>query len=226
MQKDSGAGFGFSGFNAMILNQAEGSIHTGNMMRALLEKAYSLGVIILNNVEVDGFESSSNAVEIQAKQNWKLSCQQLIVATNGFSKTLLPGLDVTPARNQVLITTPIPDLKAIGCFHYDRGYYYFRNVGNRLLLGGGRHLAKEEETTPEFGPNELVRGALVNLLDQKILPGQNYQIERWWSGILGVGEQKTPIVKRINERISVAIRLGGMGVAIGSLVGKEVVDVM
>jgi hypothetical protein len=38
---------------------------------------------------------------------------------------------------------------------------------------------------------------------------------------MGVGQTKAPIIEKIDERIAVGVRLGGMGVAIGSLVGKE-----
>ena len=67
-------------------------------------------------------------------------CNSLIVCTNAFTKQLIPELDVIPFRNQVLITKKIQDLKLKGCFHYNKGYVYFRNVGNRILLGGFRNL--------------------------------------------------------------------------------------
>jgi len=38
---------------------------------------------------------------------------------------------------------------------------------------------------------------------------------------MGVGNQKNPIVKQLSENVFCGVRLGGMGVAIGSLVGKE-----
>ena len=38
---------------------------------------------------------------------------------------------------------------------------------------------------------------------------------------MGVGNQKTPIVKQLSDNVFCGVRLGGMGVAIGSLVGKE-----
>ena len=43
----------------------------------------------------------------------------------------------------------------------------------------------------------------------------------WWSGILGIGDQKKPIIERVSPNVVVAVRMGGMGVAIGSLVGEE-----
>ena len=53
------------------------------------------------------------------------------------------------------------------------------------------------------------------------MPNQKFEIESTWSGILGVGNTKKPIVQTISKNVSVAVRLGGMGVAIGSLVGEE-----
>ena len=55
--------------------------------------------------------------------------------------------EVKPARAQVLITRPIKDLAVKGTFHLDKGYYYFRNIDKRILIGGGRHLDYEPEET-------------------------------------------------------------------------------
>jgi hypothetical protein len=38
---------------------------------------------------------------------------------------------------------------------------------------------------------------------------------------MGIGDTKAPIVEKLDERIAVGVRMGGMGVAIGSLIGKE-----
>jgi hypothetical protein len=43
---------------------------------------------------------------------------------------------------------------------------------------------------------------------------------------MGVGSQKKPIVKQLSENSYCGIRLGGMGVALGSLVGKELADLL
>jgi len=39
---------------------------------------------------------------------------------------------------------------------------------------------------------------------------------------MGVGAQKTPIVKQLSNHTYCGVRMGGMGVAIGSIIGKEV----
>ncbi|HMR42933.1 MAG TPA: FAD-dependent oxidoreductase, partial [Saprospiraceae bacterium] len=154
-------------------------------------------------------------------QGWDLRPAKVLAATNGFARQLLPALDVQPARNQVIITHPVPGLKVKGCFHYDRGYVYFRNVDNRILLGGARNLDFETEKTEQFGDTDLIQRALSGLMSEMILPGQKWSLDMCWSGIMGVGPEKKPIVQKWTENIAVAVRMGGMGVAIGTLVGEE-----
>ncbi|MFT5833239.1 MAG: gamma-glutamylputrescine oxidase [Cognaticolwellia sp.] len=213
--------FGFNGLNRQIKIQAEGQINTGKMMQRLIEIATEKGIKMYNGITVENIEDYQTHVEIQTQNDWKIKAQKVIVATNGFTEKLLPNLQVTPARNQVLITKPISNLKIEGTFHLDKGYYYFRNVGNRVLFGGGRNLDLEGETTSNFGTTDLVQQNLISIFKEHILPNQDFEIEQWWSGILGVGHVKKPIVQNVSPNVTVAVRLGGMGVAIGSLIGEE-----
>jgi gamma-glutamylputrescine oxidase len=135
-------------------------------------------------------------------------------------------IDLAPGRAQVLITEPIDNLKIKGTFHYQQGYYYFRNIGNRLLFGGGRNLDFKAEETTEFGLTPLVQNELEHLLKEIILPDANYKINMRWSGIMGMGSKKTNIIKQISPKTYCAVRCGGMGVAIGSLLGEEAADMI
>ena len=126
----------------------------------------------------------------------------------------------------MIITNPIPNLKINGTFHYNQGYYYFRNIDNRILFGGGRNLNFEEETTTDMGTSSLIQTQLRKLLNDIILPGQAVEIEHSWSGIMGVGSSKKPIIKQHSENVFCGVRLGGMGVAIGTLVGKELASLI
>jgi gamma-glutamylputrescine oxidase len=149
--------------------------------------------------------------------------KKVIVATNGFARQLLPHLEVRPARAQVLITEPVKGLKLKGAFHYQQGYYYFRNIDGRVLLGGGRNLNFKGEETTQFGLTQQIQQKLETLLKTHILPGVPHKIDQRWSGIMGVGTEKKPIIKHISNNIVCAVRMGGMGIAIGSLVGEMAV---
>ena len=205
-------------------NKFEGQIDTGKMMDALLSKVQQSNAKVLNGVDVNSYSEDANGIKVDTS-NFEFSTKKLLIATNGFASKLLEE-PVKPARAQVLITKPIKDLKIKGTFHLDKGYYYFRNIDNRILFGGGRNLDFKTEETTEFGETELVKQKLTELLRTTILPEQEVEIDKYWSGIMGVGQYKKPIVKQMSNHVYCGVRLGGMGVAIGSLVGKELADLV
>ena len=218
--------FGLQGVKHLILNSAEGQINTGKMMNSLMQLTHSLDISILHGVEVDSFKNIEQGVSVSTKSLGEISCQQLLIATNGFAKQLLPNIDVEPGRAQVLITSPIPNLKIKGCFHMNQGYFYFRNVGNRVLFGGGRNLDKVAETTYSHQTSEIIQQKLETYLKETILPGIDFTIDQRWAGTLGLGKTRLPIIEKIDNNVFCAVRMGGMGVAIGSLVGKNVAELM
>ena len=217
--------FGFKSIKEQyIFNQFEGQIDTGKMMDALLHKVQSKGIKILNNIRVESFSEDSNSVKVNTNIT-DFSTSKLLIATNGFASQLIKEA-VKPARAQVLITKPIDNLHIKGTFHLDKGYYYFRNIDNRILFGGGRNLDFKAEETTEFGQTELIQNKLESILKTVILPNTPFEIESTWSGIMGVGNQKKPIVKALSNHVYCGVKLGGMGVAIGSIIGKELAQLI
>ena len=213
--------YGFSGVQHLILNKHEGALDTGKMMTHLIKMAANLDIIILNGLEVSEFTEVNAGVEVNLNDNLTLKCRKLHIATNGFASSLLPHLDVKPARAQVVITSPIENLKVKGTFHMNEGFYYFRNVGNRILFGGGRQLDIVGETNTELNITERIQNELENILQTVILPNASYKIDHRWAGVMGVGKTKKAITQRISDNVTCAVRLGGMGVAIGTSVGKH-----
>lgn len=207
-----------------IVNSFEGQIDTGKMMRTLLKKVQSLGVKVINNITVTDIEDSNGNVFVKTNVI-DFKSNKIFIATNGFSRTLVDE-DIQPARAQVLITKPIKNLHIKGTFHLDRGYYYFRNIDNRILFGGGRNLDFKAEETTNFSTTDLIQNTLEEILKTTILPETYFEIEHRWCGIMGIGNQKKSIVKPISSNVFCGIRLGGMGVAIGSLIGKELADLV
>ncbi len=217
--------FSFNGIKEyLIFNPFEAQIDTGNMMQALLKQAVSENILILNQQTVTSFLDKGDRVEI-ALDDFSFMTKKVLFATNGFANELTDGA-VKPARAQVLVTEPIKNLDIKGTFHLDRGYYYFRNIGDRILLGGGRNLDFDAENTTEFAQTEIVQNKLEELLKEVILPNQEFKIAHRWSGIMGVGNSKNPIVSQLSENVFCGVRLGGMGVAIGSLIGTELADLI
>lgn len=217
--------FGFQKIHQQYLvNNFEGQINTGKMMSSLLKLAHQKNIRILNNICLEKFEDLNGEVFLKTNRS-DFYTSKLIISNNGFANEILKE-NVKPARAQVLITKPIKNLHIEGTFHLDKGYYYFRNIDNRILFGGGRNLDFETEETLEFGLTEIVQNRLEKLLRDTILPNTKFEIDHRWSGIMGVGNQKKAIVKQVSNNVFCGVRLGGMGVAIGSLVGKDLAELI
>jgi gamma-glutamylputrescine oxidase len=212
--------FGFEGISSSCYNRLEGQIDTGSMMQRFHQKAIEANIMVLFGISVVALQSALYNVQMQTSVGF-LTAGDVLICTNGFARQFLPQHDVQPARAQVLVTTPIDDLKVKGTFHYQSGYYYFRNINDRILIGGGRNLNFEGETTTTFANTAQITDALKEMLSTIVLPNTEFSIAYEWSGIMGVGKTKAPIVDRIDQHIAVGVRMGGMGVAIGSLVGEE-----
>ena len=193
------------------------------MMNELIRKATNIGVIIMNGIHITEIDQVKKV--LNADNNLKINYENLIVCTNGFTARLIPDLPVIPARNQVLMTSHLKNLHLSSGYHLDKGYIYFRQYNGRILLGGGRNMDEKTETTDEFGNTELIQHYLKDILET-IYPGASGQIEHWWSGILGVGNSKYPIVQWLDDHLLVGVRLGGMGVAIGSHLGEKLANEM
>jgi len=223
--------FGFKNIQQnLIFSKFEGQIDTGKMMLGLIKKASEENILILNSSEITAISDNGENVSLQINASKTLrqaqcdiTIRKVFIATNGFAKQFL-NEDVKPARAQVLVTKPIENLQIKGTFHLDKGYYYFRNIENRILFGGGRNLDFKAEETTEMELTKLVQNKLEQLLKNVILPHQNFEIEHRWSGIMGIGKQKNPIVKAVLKNVFCGVRLGGMGVAIGSSIGKQLAE--
>lgn len=215
--------FGFEGVQDRYLsNPLEGQLHVGKMMMALMKQAQKENIIVLNGLSVKEFKQLNGAVAVRTDEV-EYNTRKLLIATNGFAPQIMDA-DLKPARAQVLITQPIPELSVKGTFHMDEGYYYFRNVGNRILLGGARNLDPEGETTEEFGLTGPIQEKLELLLKQVILPHTAFEIEGRWSGIMAVGDQKRPIISQLSDDVYCGVRLGGMGIAIGAQVASTLAN--
>lgn len=225
LEKNVNGKFGFKSFQGGYFNRLEGAIDTGKLLLATQKDLAKSGIIILNGIEVLHIHSDQSEVILETNFG-EIRARKAGITINGFAKKLLPQLAVEPARAQVLVTSEIKNLMVKGTFHLDKGYYYFRNVGNRILFGGGRNLDFTAENTFDLNQTDLIQNALEKLLREQIIPDTKFSIDYRWSGTMGIGTEKGPIIEKIGQNTAVGVRLGGMGVAIGSLIGERLAQIL
>ncbi len=221
------AGLRNSGFaahvKALVRNPLEAQVHSGRLMRALALLAAQQRIEIHTGANVTALEDDGQCIHVQVADQRALTFRapRVAICTNGITSDLLPDCGIVPGRGQVIMTEPIAGLRWRGTYHLDEGFYYFRNVNNRVLLGGGRNLDFAAEVTTGMMLTDRIQLALDALLRDTILPGIDVRIAQRWSGIMGFAADKHPIVRRLSERIVLGFGCNGMGVALGADIAAE-----
>ncbi|TFV94407.1 FAD-binding oxidoreductase [Algoriphagus kandeliae] len=214
---------------AVVKNQFEGELDSGRYLNALWTKAREIGIRILTGITVENIETESGIVLTKDQQLGSIEFvgKKVGICTNAFSKKLVPDLDLVPGRGLVMVSKQLDfQIPWKGSFHFDKGYVYFRKIDGRLLLGGGRNQDFEGEESEENKINPKIETYLHRIAEEVIFPGKKIEWEQSWTGIMAFGQKKSPIIQKIGDKTAVAVRLGGMGVAIGWQVGKELSDLL
>lgn len=212
--------FGFSQdhVHQLLFNPYEGQLHSGKLIHYLIQRCSLEGIRYFTGAEVTS-HSDTTRVEFTVNNKLNFKTNHLIFTTNAF-----PPIDnsVKPGRGQVLITKPIANNKIKGTFHFDEGYYYFRNVGDRILFGGGRNLDYETETSTEFNINTKIQKELIHKLETELLPNSFFEIEMQWSGIMAFSESSLPSIEKISNNVIYAMNCNGMGVSLSPITAEEI----
>jgi glycine/D-amino acid oxidase-like deaminating enzyme len=228
--------FGFSSehVKALVLNQFEGELDSGKMMRALQQKAQALGVVIRYGCEAGRPRNLVDGLEVPVKNNQGktilFKAKAAAVCVNAYTGTLLPEFDIKPGRGQIIVTAPLEKpLQFKAPCHMGKGYWYFRTLpDNRILFGGGRNLNFSQETTTELSTTPDILGPLKEILKQVIVPGQDPKIDYSWAGLMGFSSDHMPRVEVVPTQPHLIIGFGcnGMGVARGFHTGQKTAALM
>jgi gamma-glutamylputrescine oxidase len=199
---------------AAILHPDDGALFPARWVRRLARRAAEAGAEVREGetVRVD-----------------ELDADVVVVAGDGFTASLLPELSdlVTATRGQVLSTEPLPEL-LYERPHYARdGFDYWHQLPDgRLVIGGHRDAAFEEEATEVMETTDLVQGRIEALVEE--LVGHRPRITHRWAGIWGTTPDLRPLVGRVPGRDHVWVAGGYsghgnvLGLACGDLLARAV----
>jgi glycine/D-amino acid oxidase-like deaminating enzyme len=201
-------------FHGAILHPQDGALQPARWVRRLARVAAESGVEIVQH----------NRVEIA-----DLEAESVVVATDGFTGALLPELRalVRPTRGQVVVTEPLPELRYARPHYARAGYDYWHQLPDRrLVLGGSRDAALDEEYTDVEQTTPIVQERIEGLVER--LSGFRPAITHRWAGIWGDSPDGLPLVGRVPGRDGTWIAGGYaghgnvLGLACGDLVARAV----
>jgi len=223
------AEFGFprEQVQTILATPYDGALHTGRAIRALQLRIARMGIWTMSGAQAEALEPASSGVTLTcwdsaAQRTLTLRARVVALCTNAWLPELVPNLEIRPARGQVLLSIPLGRQLWRGTFHMEAGFYYFRALGTRLLLGGGRHRAMQEEETYEFALNPFVQKHLEELARSLLPPDVEFAVQTRWCGIMGMAPDRLPRVQHVGERTVVGFGCNGMGMALAPRIGAQV----
>ncbi len=219
-------GKGISQALPLAINIAgEAGLHPGKLHSCLMENVRNEGIQIISGISIP-----PPSEWIKEKGLWHIPTASGLILAEYVLLSNNAGLselddDTVPGRGQVILTEPFNHGLPSGTYHAREGYMYFRTLGKRILLGGGRDAFREQEESLIPLGTEDVKQYLQNYLTTHICPGQVVSLDQHWAGVMAFSKRhgKSLLVKNIDEKVLTVGRMGGMGVAIAPKAAQDAI---
>ena len=202
-------------FRGAILHPGDGSLQPARWVRRLAAHTVEAGAEIVEETRVDSLGD--------------LDVEHVVIATDGYTKDLLPELDraINPIRGQVIVTEPLSETLYPRPHYARHGFDYWQQTADRrLVLGGRRDKSLDTEFTNEETITEPIQAELERFAAELI--GEQPRIEHRWPGIFGATQDQLPLVGRVPGREGLWVSAGYsghgnvMGLAGGELVAQAI----
>ena len=200
-----------SGFTGGLLNPFDGEVEPAAAVSAM---ARSLPVS--TGAEVLAIEPGRGGVRVHLAAG-EIAASRVVVATNGYTHRLLPGVAIRPVRAQMLATAPVGEQLTDRPVYSDFGYRYWRQLGDgRVLLGGFRNTAVDAEV----GDDDTPTAAVQDRLDEHLQAlGVDAPVTHRWAGTMGFSPDELPIVGAVSGMPGVFVCGGYSGHGLGFALG-------
>lgn len=211
-------------YHGLLVDERSGGLNPAKYVHGLAAAAQRAGALIYQNTPAAGIERVPGGFRVHTPHG-VLACQQVFVATNGYTGAVTPWLQrrVIPIGSYIIASEPLPTDVAARLLPRRRMVFdsknflaYFRLSPDQRLVFGGR---------AAFFPSnaETVRQSAALLRDEMVqtfpeLAG--VKVEYAWGGTLGFTLDLYP---HAGERAGLWYALGyaGHGVAMATYLGQQ-----
>lgn len=215
---------GSDAYHGGDLDMGAGHLHPLNYALGLARAASEAGAQIFERSEVHHIRHGAKPVVQTA--SGQITCDHLILAGNGY----LGGLDrtvaarVMPINNFILATEPLGD-RAAGVLSRNIAVadtkfvvnYWRLSEDNRLLFGGGESYG--------YRFPDVARTVMKPMLE--VYPQlRDVRVEYAWGGTLAITMNRMPCFARVAPNVLSASGYSGHGVAMATLAGKMMAEVV
>ena len=210
-------------YSGAMVDARGGDLHPLSYARGLAAAAQRHGARIHGQSPVTRLARSGAGWRVETARG-HIDAQSVVLATNGYTDDLWPGLrqSVVPVFSSIAATAPLPEAVARGIMPrraalYEAGritVYYRMDAANRLLMGGRGPQGPISDTAP-------VR----YLMDyaEKLWPGlAGAEWTNGWNGQLAMTPDHLPHLHEPAPGLIAALGYNGRGVAMATAMGAQI----
>ncbi len=206
-----------------ISDESSAGLHPAKYVFGLAKSVENLGVSLFEKTRVDSINRTPNGFELITKKG-KLNSKDVVIATNGYTDTMVPGMNpkVFPVGSYIIVSEPLPadlqhKLSPKKRMFYDSKNFlnYFRLTPDGRMLWGGRN-----DLSTDLDLNESA--SILTKQVCTIFPELNdVKFTHSWTGKLGITFDLMPHIGQTNG-IHYALGYGGHGLSIATYLGTEI----
>jgi gamma-glutamylputrescine oxidase len=204
-----------------LVNPRDGEVDPAAMVAALARQARAGA--IREGVGVSALSPRRRDVLVMSGED---ACEAglVVLATNGYTSQLVPGVKIQPTRAQMAATAPESKRVIDMPVYSDYGYRYWRQLRTgEVLIGGWRNTSLESEKTFDDEPTpeiqEKLDGALTSLR-------VTAEVTHRWAGTMGFTESGLPMAGPLEGMPNVYLCAGfsGHGMGFAFMTAKSVAE--
>jgi glycine/D-amino acid oxidase-like deaminating enzyme len=216
------AATGTDRYEAAMLDRRGGQVQPLSYARGLVRVAMQQGAVVHGGTRVLKARKVSGGWRLETGHG-AVTAEKLVLATNGYSDDLWPGLrrSIVPLFSAIAATEALPDdvVQAIMPSRsslYEIGsvtVYYRIGADNRLVIGG----RSVQRDVTDAGSLRYLTGYAERLWP--VL--RNYRWTHGWSGRLAYTPDHYPHIHEPDESVLICLGYNGRGVAMSTAMGPE-----
>ena len=213
---------GTSRYDQSMLDRRGGSVQPLAYCRGLARACHERGVTIHGDSRAVRISQNENSWRVFTDQG-SIKCERLVLATNGYTDELWPGLaqTIVPVASMLTATSPLPDAVVSTLLPQRQPVaeyagvpaYYRVDETNRLVFGW------RGTVSGEIGSLNTahLRSRAVRLFPQ--IAGSEWEYD--WAGYVGITSHQRPMLLRLSDNVYAGLGYNGRGVPMATMMGKQ-----
>ena len=213
---------GTSHYDRSMFVRRGGSVQPLAYCRGLARACHERGVTIHGDSRAVRISQNGNSWRVFTAHG-SVKCERLVLATNGYTDELWPGLaqTIVPVASMLTATSPLPDAVVSTLLPQRQPVaeyagvpaYYRVDETNRLVFGW------RGTVSGEIGSLNTahLRSRAVRLFPQ--IAGTKWEYD--WAGYVGITSHQRPMLLRLSDNVYAGLGYNGRGVPMATMMGKQ-----